>query len=164
MNDGINQGFADFGTLALFAIPYVLGLAACVWLGFLISARGFNNQLNQERRRAIYVGAEVTPKSPLEIEIINTGIVKITKVDLDGETAMVYFTNQSAHKTQFIKINWQLVSPDGTKLSSGCADSEYCGGPGVLEGGGKGEAVLSGHHGISFDKRAVKVQFWAGSY
>lgn len=31
MNDGINQGYRDFGRLALFCIPYVLGLAACVW-------------------------------------------------------------------------------------------------------------------------------------
>lgn len=158
--DGTNAGFRNIGRLALSSIPLVLVAAACVWLGFWISAHGFFNQLNQEERRAVYVGAAIPPKAPIIIETPFKGCVKVTRVDLDGSTAAVYFENGCSGKVKWLKIYWQEISPDGTKLSSGDQFSSLSGGPDVLDYGEKGEAVLEGYHGITLDKRTEKIMFW----
>lgn len=160
MEDGFNAGVRNIGTFFLWAIPLVLGAAACVWLGFFMTTRGFFNQLSQEKRRAIYVGAEDRPKSKLKIETPNEGPVKITRVDLDGSTAAVYFMNKSASMVRSIEVHWQLYSPDGTALSSGYEYSQSHGGPEELNPNGKGEAVLDGYAGIKLDNRAESIRFW----
>lgn len=164
MEDGFNAGWRDIGRLALWSIPYVLGLAACVWLGFFIASRNFFNQLSQEQRRAIYVGAEHRPKSKLKIETPNEGPIHITRVDLDGSTAAVYFENTQPGRRRSITIHWQLISPDGTKLESSYDDSASIGGPDQLDQGEKGEVVFDDYSGIKLDNRAESIRFWVGSY
>jgi hypothetical protein len=146
------------------AIPYALGSGAMVWLGFFIAGRNFFNQLSQEQRRAIYVGAAEAPKSKLKIELANNGPLKITRADLDGSTVSLYFTNTGTQQVRGIKMSWQLISPDRTNLASGSEYSVLCGGPNTLEPGEKGESVLSGYHGINLDKRAAAIRFSAAGW
>lgn len=151
----------NIGRLALWSIPYVLGAAAFTWLGFWIAAHDFFNLLSQEHRRAIYVGAENRPKSPLRIETPNKGCIKITKVDLDGATASVYFKNECAlQSSKYLKIHWQLVSPNGALLASKWSYSEILHGPESLAAGETAEIVFSGYDAISTDDRAAAIRFW----
>ena len=162
MEDGFNAGWRNIGTLALWVIPLVLGLAAATWLGFFAGSRQFWNTISQEQRRAIYVGAEHRPKSPLEIEIDNSrSSVKIDRVDLDGEVAAVYFHNNSDTEQTFIKLHWQLVAPDGTALASDYGYTDSLRGPKSLGPGEKGEAIFQDYYRIKTDSRAKGVRFYA---
>lgn len=159
---GSDAGWRNVGTLALWSIPYVLGITACVWFGFAMGVREWFRSLSQEQRRAIYVGATVRPKSALKIETPNaSSCVVVDRVDLDGSTAAVYFRNTCGNRVTSIKLQWQLVSPDGTLLANGMSYSMMLDGPDALGPNEKGEAVFSGwHRGIKTDPRASAVRFW----
>lgn len=156
---GIQAGARNVGRFFLFMIPWALGTAALVWLAFFMGAHEWFNTLSQGQRRAIYVGAEQRPKSKLKIETPPSAAV-VDRVDLEGSTLAVYF-HALAEMRYGIYINWQLVSPDGTLLSSGAERSEACGGPTSLKKGEKGEAVLSGWlYGVKTDSRAEAIRVW----
>lgn len=164
MKSGFDSGWRNIGHLALAWIPYALGLGACVWLGFFMTAHGWFNQLSQEHRRAIYVGAEQRPTSKLKIQTPNEGMLKISRVDLDGSTASIYFTNAGTTKAWSIRIHWQLISPNGTLLSSGKKFASNNGGPDEMRPGDKAEVVLQGYTGIELDNRADSIRFWIDNY
>lgn len=157
---GFDAGWRSIGTFFLWCIPYVLGAAALVWLGVFIGYRGLWNQLSQEKRSAIYVGAATRPKGKLQIETPNESEVKVTRVDLNGRRAAVYFRNEGNSYAGFIQVHWQLVSPDGTLLKSGYQFSENIEGPQELNVGEQGEVVFSD---IEADSRAKSIRFWVKS-
>jgi hypothetical protein len=159
--DGVNAGWRNIGRLALWSIPYVLGATALVWLGAFMAFHDFWNILSQEKRRAIYVAAEERPREKIKIDVPNRGPLKITRVDLDGSTASVYFTNSGNQKAWAIQIHWQFFSPDGTALASGYEHSSYAGGPEEMQAKEKAEAVLKR---IALDDRAASIRFWISNY
>lgn len=158
--DGFNAGYRRIGTLALWSIPAVLGIGASIWLGFVMASHDWLNTLSQEQRRAIYVGAAHRPKGKLKIETPNEGCVHIDRVDLDGSTAALYFHSNCTGELRAPGFQWQLISPDGTLLSSEWWYASMLGGPQSLNHGDKGEVVFEGWmHGIKTDDRAATVRF-----
>lgn len=161
--DGVHSGARNIGRLALWTIPLALGMGAVAWLGFVAGSRQFWNTISQEQRRAVYVGADHRPKAKLNILLNNDrSSVKIDRVDLDGEVAAVYFHNSGTGRATYIQLHWQLVSPDGTALSSKWGYTELLSGPQSLAPGERGEAIFQGYYAIELDSRAGGVRFWAG--
>jgi hypothetical protein len=163
--DGFNVGWRRIGTLALWAIPLALGIAASVWLGFAMATHGWFRELSQEQRRAVYVGAGDMPREKLKIETPNAGCLKIEKVDLDGRTATVYVRSHCRGEMRYsLDLQWQLVSPDGTIIGFNKTYGSILGGPNKLDPGQRGEYVFSGWQGIKVDPRAEKIVFTANCY
>lgn len=164
--DGTNAGWRNIGRQALATIPLLLGLGACVWLGFFAATRGWFVQYSQEQRQAIYVGAFNRPKGKLIIETPYTGCVAITHVDLDGSSAAVYLQNNCAVWKRALAVHWQLVSPNGTALESYWTYSSFLNGPETLQPGEQGEVKFDGglfgerFTGVSTDSRAKSIRFW----
>ena len=159
MEDGFNAGIRYIGITYLWTIPLILGLAAAVWFGFYLNVHYFRRELSQEERAAIYVGAKERPKSKINIETPNHGIVKIDRVDLDGTAAMLYFHNSGTGVLTFLKASWTLISPDGTRMASGSDYIENINGPTTLGPGEKGEAIFQGYQGIRIDSRTATIEF-----
>ncbi len=164
--DGFNAGARNFGRLALSCIPWTLGMGALVWLGFFIASHDILHQLSQEQRRAIYVGAFHRPKEKLIIETPKTWCVHITRVDLDGASAAVYYQNDCDVAVGDVVISWQLFSPNRTALESGHAAASWVEGPSSLRVGEQGESFFhgfpTGYYPISTDSRAAYIVFTAG--
>jgi hypothetical protein len=157
--NGFDAGWRRIGALALWCIPAALGIGASIWLGVAIGTHQWINTLSQEQRRAIYVGAENRPKEKIKIETPNAGCLKIDRVDLEGREASVYFHNSCRVMQDFIMINWQLISPNGTLLAGDSKYSSLLNGPDMLQSGEHGEVVLSGGYGgIKTDDRTAAVR------
>lgn len=160
--DGMNAGWRNIGRAALAAIPWLLGVGAVTWLGFFMAAHGWFLQLGQEQRRAVYVGAEARPKAALKIETVES-CLRITRVDLEGDTASVYFVNECGTTVNYIQASWQLIAPDGTLLGNFWNFADSLGGPGSLKRGERGELTFSGsYNGIKLDDRASAIRFRVG--
>ena len=143
---------AGISSLALAAIPAALALGASGWLGFTMTAHGFQRTLAQEQRRAVYVAAAKPPKAKMMFEIAATGPVVIERADLDGESLTVYVRNSSNKRQCFQQLLWALKAPDGTQIG---ADSKYIGdAEGGLEPGERAEGVVH----IDLDRRAVSLR------
>lgn len=104
--------------LALAAIPAALAVGATGWLGFTITLRGFQLEIQQEHRRAIYVGASEAPKVPMKIVADHAGPIMVDRADLDGEELVVYLKNSGHRSAKFIQLKWSLIAPDGTVIGS----------------------------------------------
>lgn len=145
-------------------------MGALVWLGFFVASHDLLNQLSQEQRRAIYVGAFHRPTSKIVVETPDKGwCVKITRVDLDGSTAAVYFQNNCIVHIGNVTVHWELYSPNRTALASGWNFSNNLEGPSDLAPGEQGEAIFQGElfgmglNAIKTDKRAAFIVFWVWS-
>lgn len=148
---------AGVSALALAAIPAALAIGASGWLGFTITAHGFQRTLAQEQRRAVYVAAPTPPKAKMAFDISSRGAVVIERADLDGRDLTVYLRNRSHVHQCFQQVHWALRAPDGTMIGG---ESKYIGdGEGGMEPGEKAEGQLH----ITEDPRAVAIRLSVSS-
>jgi hypothetical protein len=122
-DDGINSGVRHagrgLGTLSLAAIPLALGAGFSVWLGAYMQAHAFFNLLSQEQRAAIYVAAPdgpVKPKEHIQIQVIKRECAKVERVDLDGDSIVVYGKNNCGHSIDYLAYHWQEISSGGVVI------------------------------------------------
>lgn len=139
-------------TLALYAIPAVLGLAALYWLAFGRGVHSFHRELSQEARHNEVVGAKILPKTAIDIQFRGQrdDPIKITRAEIDGEDVWVWYQNVGQSRADYIGFHWSLLSPDGTVIKQ---DGTYAGvydGAQELDPGEKGEV----HFPIISDPRA----------
>jgi hypothetical protein len=117
--DGFHAGYRNFGRLALSFIPFALGVGLLVWLGFAIGVSNYKNQMDQERRSAIYVGAETLPKEKIKLKITKKDCTTIARADVKGNTLIMYAKNECQQDINYIAWHWRSISPDGTIIKSG---------------------------------------------
>lgn len=162
--DGINSGYRNVGRLALWTIPLALAMGASAWIGVYVGTHDILRQLSQEQRRALYVGAGKRPQGKMIVETPDVSCILVTKVDVDGNEATVYYESH-CHKTKHtLSVYWQLVAPDGTLLGSGSAYANAIGGPEALPPKARGEAVLAGYYRLNTDDRAIAIKFWVDGW
>lgn len=137
----------------LFSIPLTLALAAGYWLAFGEGLHYFRRAVSLEKRRAEIVGAAPLPVAPMEIKIKSErGMpVRITRAEIDGNAVFVYAVNDSDGSVEYVKLEWKLLSPDGTTIASEYDFSGLrFGGPHVFQPREKAEFKIK----ISADPRA----------
>lgn len=154
--DGNNAGARNIGRLALALIPWALGLGATGWLGVWIGIHEWKHTLSQKDRAAMYVGAAERPNGKIKIEILNTSCVRVTRVDIDGSTALVYSINECHASVGYSEAHIEFISPDGTILSSEFHNEGNC--PIPREHGDKAECRFNY---ASTDERIAKIRAWA---
>jgi hypothetical protein len=158
--DGRIAGVRNFGRLALFFIPFALGIAASVWLGVWIQAHYFLIDRDQERRIGSYVGAPDPERKPYTVTVDRGMKTSIDNVNINGDQMTVLFHNFSSSEASGIQVHWQLVSPDGTKLSDHWDWVHAIGGPGEL--GPKEKGIVT-EKNLSPDPRASGIEVWVTS-
>ena len=117
---GVNSGALNVGRFFLALIPWALGIGFTVWLGAWIGVSKYKHDVSQERRAAVYVGAENKPEEKLKIQVIKHDSTTITKADVNGEDLMIYARNDGG-KLDYMAWHWKLISPDGTAIAEGSA-------------------------------------------
>ena len=152
-------------TLAYWAIPAVLGLAALYWLAFAEGAHSFRRLLSQESRHAEIVGAKVIPREPMKITITNSrdAVVIVDRAEVDGKDLWVYYKNVSQGRIHGIELEWRLIAPDGTVLKSKLGYVEIYSendAPDALDAGERGEAKYE----LPTDPRAVSLDLRMSHY
>lgn len=143
--NGSENGVRNIGRFFLFAIPLVLGLGFSVWFGAFIGVAQYKHDLAQEKRSAIYVGAEKEIEEKIKIEVIPHDCTTITKADVKGVDLMMYARNDCRSTLSYLAWHWMALSPDGTAIDSGYTN--LC--PKPTLPGDKAECKLK----ISNDKR-----------
>lgn len=149
--DGVNAGARNIGRFFLFAIPAILGVAALIWFGAYVGVMKYKKELEQQKRAAVYVGAQETPKEKLKINVVMHDCTEVVGVDLNGRDLIIYAKNNCHTKLDYLAWHWELNSPDGTIV-----DSDYtnlCPRP---KHGQKAECKMR----ISDDERAVSLTVW----
>lgn len=145
-----------FSTFMLFAIPAVLALAAIWWLAFGEGLHYFTRELDQEKRHAIAVGAEVLPKEPIQVKIHTerNASLTVTKAEIDGDKLWAYVSNQGQSTIQYGRLWWNLIAPDGTVVNGGAWYIISLGGPQFIRPGQTAEINTT----IKGDPRAVAIE------
>ena len=158
--DGFNAGFRNYGRLCLALIPWALGIGALSWMAVYVWGHYIGNELDQERRAAIYTGAGKAPKSKIAVEMLNKSCVKVTRADIDGSMLYLYARNDCRESLSYLRWNWEELSPDGTVIHAGEANS--C--PIPTENGDEAECQFGGWfhwpEGIDTDKRVDRIRVW----
>ncbi len=158
-NEKDKQESSSGGSFIWWFIPLILGLSAIVWLMFFTDAHTFSRRLSWENRSASAVGATGPMDSPIKIEIIDKGhCVKLTRVELDGETLAMYSENKCKHEVDFVTWRWVGLSPDGTAIWGGYTNGGICAIP--SQPGMKAECL---EKTIQEDKRTQTVRIWIDS-
>jgi hypothetical protein len=137
-------------------IPWALALGAIGWLGFYMAFHEDRKELSQEERRAIYVGAGTRPHAKIEVILdASNECVEVKKVDYDAPELVGYIQNHCRDAHQYARINWALVSPDGTSLRNG---SDYC--PAMVANGKSECKAKTKYYGEDHEDRAASIHVW----
>lgn len=156
--DGVNAGARNFGRFCLSLIPWALAIGAAAWGGVYLGMRSFYREVEQEKRAAVYTGAEIKPKGKLDIEVLQRGCVRITHVDDAGSTLMLYAKNECMGRVRYMEWHWELLSPNRTVVKA----NETNGCPLPVNPGDSAECIFSEetYPHFEIDDRAKSVRVW----
>ena len=150
---GVDAGARRVGAFFLWAIPLVLGVAASVWLGFFIGVQNEREQIAQEQRKAVYVGAEHRPTAKIQIQVVPVDCLRLDRADLDGGHLVMYATNTCNAPVSYVAWHWQGISPDGTVIAehydNGCPLPVY-----------RGDKAECEFNDVSTDDRIKTMRLW----
>ena len=117
--NGFYSGYRNMGRFFLSLIPWALGIGFVVWFGAFVGVAKYKHDLEQEKRSAIYVGAETLPKEKIKIEVIDHDCTKIIRADVKGMDLIVYAKNECLKNINYLAWHWTALSPDNTAIASG---------------------------------------------
>lgn len=149
--NGMDLGARNVGKFFLALIPWALGIGFTVWFGAWVGVTKYKHDISQEKRAAVYVGAETKPEEKLKIKVVKHDSSTITKADVNGKDLIVYARNDG-NKLDYLEWHWKLISPDGTAISEGYTNQ--C--PKPQDHGDKAECKMT----IETDDRAATLQIW----
>jgi hypothetical protein len=112
-------------TFFLYSIPWILGMAALVWLAFLTGLVEFSHSQSAYAKRQTYegrreerVGVNGEILKPVDLIFSNRGCFKIERAFLDTQTLTIYIHNTCAQKREFAHYTVKEYAPDGTIVHS----------------------------------------------
>ena len=155
--NGLEAGVRNVGRFFLAAIALVLAVSASAWLAFAMGARDAMEQIAQEERAAIVVGAGEPLTLPVKIDIQNLSCVVVTRADLKGTALRLYARNDCNRRLSYVKWGWEAVSPNRTVLHSNWTNQ--CPVPALT--GDSAECVLEGSDEVPIDERIETLRVWA---
>jgi hypothetical protein len=151
--DGINSGARNIGRFFLSLVPWALAIGAMSWLGLWISVHQYRSEVEQERRRAVYVGAEERPKDKIKIEARKVDCLTVERADVDGGSLTMYGrADRTCSEAWYTAWHWQELSPDRTLIHEGYTNS--C--PDLRKAGDKSECRMK----IEVDDRTAYLTVW----
>jgi hypothetical protein len=144
------------GSFFLALIPWALAIGLGAWFGLYVSFHDFDHQESQEKRAAVYVGAQTPPKSKVKIEIVPHDCTHITRADIDGTQLMLYAQSTcQGRKLDYLEWHWQMIAPDSTAIQAGYEN--MCAVP--IHYGDKAECQVE----VKDDERADKIRIWTNA-
>jgi hypothetical protein len=144
--------------IALTVVIVFIGLAVgcTVWLGFFSDKHDYSRKLTTEDRRAVAVGANPLPITPVQIIIKprRKECVILDKVEFDGADLFVNYHMGCAET--YSALRWKQRAPDGTIIDSG---EQYIIAGSMINRGEKGEWKTE--YLFHLDPRTVTVEVTA---
>lgn len=149
--DGVNAGTRNIGRFFLSLIPWALGIGFMVWFGAWAGVAKYKHDISQERRAAVYVGAETKPEEKIKLDVVKHDCTTISRADVNGSDLMIYARNDCKGRLSYLAWHWQTISPDGTVVGQG-----YTNGCPIPNPGNKAECKMK----IDDDERTATVRIW----
>lgn len=154
---GFNAGHRNVGRTALFAIPWLLGAGACIWLTFYVGIQHERAVNRQRERAAEVVGAVPRPTGKIEVQIERRGIcANVTKAEVDGSTLRLYAINDCHQNIIYMEWYFEVLSPNKTILTAGWHNGGNC--PNPTQPGDSAECVFD----VGTDDRAAVIRVYTG--
>ena len=149
------------GAFFFAAIPWILGCAAVVWLGFFTGIIQFRHQQSAYRQQQTVqqrmdnrVGVTAPLKEPVKLIILpRHGCIKIEKAFLDGSRMTVYLHSNCQTFMDYYQLHTVGRSPDRTIVWS---DYENTSSLPSLQPGDTGEWSMD----VSQDQRISAIEIW----
>lgn len=97
-----------------------IAVGSLFWLTLFKDAHFFRRELSLEERKGLAVGVVSPLQEPIRVEFKNpkNACVRIESAELDSSNLLVYYRNTCSADIEFLRFQWNGVSPDGTILFS----------------------------------------------